>query len=64
MPISNALRTVTADGDLHVNVSDLISHLERCCESVTGMCMDINPTGTRIVTDTINVTIETLRELP
>jgi hypothetical protein len=59
----NVARTAELDGDLYVHVSDFIEHLKICSESVVAFCGDSAPTGAKIVSETLDQTIDTLKSL-
>ena len=59
----NVARTVIRDGDLYVHVDEFAAHLNVCAESVIAFCGDAAPIGAKIVADTLNQTIDTLRSL-
>ena len=58
----NVARTIEIEGDQYVNVGDLIAHLTVCSESVVAFCGD-ESVGAKIVSETLEQTISTLRSL-
>lgn len=59
----DTVRTTLVDGEAWLNIGDLIEHLKVSQESVTAWCGDASPTGTAMVVETIQVTVDFLHVL-